>query len=138
MAIDSVTSAGPPGALALLQLQARQPAQSAATAPISRTEDTNATGIQTGPAAVASDPAKTPSVQPSRTDIEDAVTKVQKVVEAQASNLLFSIDDDSGKTVVKVVDSSTKETIRQIPSEEILSIAKALDKLQGLLLRQTA
>lgn len=53
-----------------------------------------------------------------------------------ARNLLFSIDDDSGRTIVKVVDNATKEVIRQIPSEEILSIAKALDRLKGLLIKQ--
>ncbi len=74
----------------------------------------------------------------SKTEITNAVTKVQKAIEPIASNLVFSIDEDSGRTIVKVVDSSTKETIRQIPSEEVLEIARALDKLQGLLLRQTA
>ena len=39
---------------------------------------------------------------------------------------------------MKVVDASTDEVIRQIPSEEIISIAKALDKLQGLLVEQKA
>jgi len=40
--------------------------------------------------------------------------------------------------VVRVLDDATKEVIRQIPSEEALEIAKALDKLQGVLLRQEA
>lgn len=78
------------------------------------------------------------SQEPNQTELLEAVAKVQKAVPPTASNLVFSIDDDSGRTVVKVVDSSTEETIRQIPSEEVLEIARALDKLQGLLLRQTA
>jgi len=40
--------------------------------------------------------------------------------------------------VVKVVDLETKEVIRQIPSPEVLEIAKAVDQLQGLLIRQKA
>lgn len=63
---------------------------------------------------------------------------VQKFVQPIANNLEFSIDDDTGKTVVKVMDTATKEVIRQIPSEEILEIARALDRLQGLFLRQKA
>lgn len=55
-----------------------------------------------------------------------------------ARDLLFSIDNDTGKTVVKVVDSVTDKVIRQIPSEELIAIAKALDKFQGLLLKQEA
>lgn len=48
------------------------------------------------------------------------------------------VDDETGIHVVKVMDINTQEVIRQYPSEEILSLAKSLDKLQGLLIRQKA
>jgi len=53
-------------------------------------------------------------------------------------SLRFNIDDETGKTIVKVMDSQTQEVIKQIPTEEMLAIAKALDKLQGLLVKQKA
>lgn len=74
----------------------------------------------------------------NRQELDEALAEVRKVVEPVARNLQFSVDEDTGRTVVKVVDSATKEVIRQIPSEEILSIAKALDKLKGLLIKQEA
>jgi hypothetical protein len=37
-----------------------------------------------------------------------------------------------------VVDGVTKEVIRQIPNEEVLAIARAMDRLQGLLLKGKA
>ena len=40
--------------------------------------------------------------------------------------------------MVKVIDRETEDIIRQIPSQEMLDLAKALDKLQGLLIRQKA
>lgn len=55
-----------------------------------------------------------------------------------AQNLQFSMDKSSGKTVVRVVDTSTQEVIRQIPSEEVLQMAQELDRMQGLLLRGSA
>ncbi|MDA0189672.1 MAG: flagellar protein FlaG, partial [Proteobacteria bacterium] len=55
-----------------------------------------------------------------------------------ASDIQFSIDEDTGTTVVKIIDRTTDEVIRQIPSEEMLDIAKALDRLQGLLIKQKA
>ena len=141
MAINPVSSGGPPGGFAsLLPLPARQSAPAAGeTAPAgSVTDPGQAAAVRTeAPNSVSSTSPSQPSAI-GKTEIEDAVAKVQKVVANQANNLLFSIDEDSGRTVVKVVDSSTMEMIRQIPSEEILSIAKALDKLQGLLLKQTA
>ena len=54
------------------------------------------------------------------------------------SNLSISIDKDTGQTVVKVIDSSTDEVIKQIPSEEILAISKAIDQLKGVFIQQKA
>ena len=45
---------------------------------------------------------------------------------------------DVASTIVRITDGETGEMIRQIPSEEMLEIARSLDKMQGLLLRQEA
>lgn len=75
---------------------------------------------------------------PALEDVQKAMEEVRKVVAPVAESLQFSIDADSGRTVVKIMDASTDEVIRQIPSEEVLAMAKALDKLQGLLIKQKA
>lgn len=84
----------------------------------------------------ASPPAD--SRKPSADQVRQALSEVQKAVEPVARSLRFSIDGETGKTVITVVDSATKEVIRQIPGEEILAIAKAIDRMQGLLLKQKA
>lgn len=71
-------------------------------------------------------------------DVAQAARQVEKFVQNLSSDLQFSIDESSGSNVVRVIDRSTKEVIRQIPSEEMLSIARALDRIQGLLIRQKA
>lgn len=77
--------------------------------------------------------------KPSAEQMKQAVDEVRTAVNAMAQNLQFSIDKETGKTIVKVVDASTEEVIRQIPPEEILVIAKAIDGMQqGLLIRQKA
>lgn len=84
-------------------------------------------------------PAVQQQQQASREQVEKAVEEMKKTVESSsANNLQFSIDEETGKTVIKVVDKQTGETIRQIPAEEIIALAKSLDKLQGMLLRQKA
>ncbi|MGB0127737.1 MAG: flagellar protein FlaG [Rhodocyclaceae bacterium] len=87
---------------------------------------------------VGTQPAPADAVQPTSTveQVRNAVAQVQKAYAPLAQDLEFSIDKDTGKTVVKLVDSKTNTVLRQIPSEEILSIAKALDKMQGLLVNQ--
>ncbi len=77
-------------------------------------------------------------VQPSRQDLNKAVKAVNDFVSTVNSSLKFSVDEDTGQTVVKVIDDATKEVIKQFPSEQMLEIAKALDSLKGLLVRQKA
>jgi flagellar protein FlaG len=70
--------------------------------------------------------------------VKQAVEQIQEVVNNLAQNLQFSIDEDTGKTVVKILDSQTQEVIRQFPTEEAISIARTLDKVQGLLFNDKA
>jgi flagellar protein FlaG len=60
-------------------------------------------------------------------------------VQERAQGLEFSIDDDSQRTIVKVIDQRTKEVLRQIPTPEALQIAKSIDaRSGGLLVNQEA
>lgn len=88
--------------------------------------------------AEATSTVQQPGTIPNLQELERAVKNINKIVQAQAQNLEFSIDTDSNRTIVKVVDQQTKEILRQIPSVEALNISKSLDQLTGLLIRQKA
>lgn len=76
---------------------------------------------------------------PNPEQVSQAVQQVNKVVKSLSnSGLEFAVDKDTGIQVVKVVDVKTRDVIRQIPTEEVLAIAKTLDKLQGLIINQKA
>lgn len=75
---------------------------------------------------------------PDMTQVAQAVKNMNKTMENLSPNLEFSVDSDIHRTIVKVVDQQTKEVIRQIPSEEIIELAKAMDQAQGLLIKQKA
>lgn len=74
----------------------------------------------------------------TRQQIEQAAKEVNDFLKPINNSLQFKVDDDTGKTVVKVIDTITKDVIRQFPSEEMLSIAKAIDQMKGLLVHQKA
>lgn len=74
----------------------------------------------------------------SEEQVKQAVQKIQGVVDNLAHNLRFSIDEDTGKTIIKVMDARTDEVIRQFPTEEAIEIARTLDKVQGLLFNDKA
>jgi flagellar protein FlaG len=97
----------------------------------------NASGVQ-GSSAVQNPNQPNATAKPTREELDHAVKQIQDVVKPSAQNLQISIDEDVNMTVVKVVDGESKKVIRQIPSEEVVEIAKALDKLQGLFVKQQA
>ena len=103
--------------------------------------------VQTSQAKVVSQPEKSADTSGSNLENERrdsfeslkvAVEKTQKFVNLKASDIQFSLDEDSNKMIVKVIDRTTKDVIRQIPSKEMLDIAEALEKLQGLLVKEQA
>jgi len=65
-------------------------------------------------------------------DIDEAVDEAVRIInehfKASNSELRFSVDEDSGRTVIKVIDKETEDTIRQIPSDEVLKFARMLEE----------
>jgi len=83
--------------------------------------------------------ASQPQSVPERAQVEEAVAKVKVQIQAISDNSMdFSIDQSSGKTIVRITDRASGELIRQIPSQEMLEIARSLDRLQGVLVKQQA
>jgi flagellar protein FlaG len=80
------------------------------------------------------DAVKAKEAAPSKKDVEEAVAKLNQSVQGRAQGLEFSIDDESNRTIVKVIDQTTKEVLRQIPTPEALQIAKSIDAHTGGLL----
>lgn len=71
----------------------------------------------------------------SREEIEQTVSEVSNFVQNIQRNLLFSVDDDSGETVIKVTDMETDDVIRQIPSEEVLQLQQYIKDASGILFK---
>lgn len=71
-------------------------------------------------------------------EVAHALKSINRVLQDRSQDLEFSVDADSARTIVKVVDKATNEVIRQMPTQEALEIAKALDRLQSLLVKQQA
>ncbi|MEH8165449.1 flagellar protein FlaG [Aeromonas allosaccharophila] len=61
--------------------------------------------------------------------VAEEVAKMQELAVLKGWSVNFRIDDDSGKTVIKLLDRDSQEVIRQIPSDELLAIARRLKAL---------
>ena len=75
---------------------------------------------------------------PDMDKVKEATKLINKTIQTLSRNLEFTVDEASKENVVKVVDTETGDVIRQMPSEETLQIAKVLDQLQGLIIKQKA
>ena len=65
-------------------------------------------------------------------ELEKQVQNLQDTASLKGWAVSFAIDKDTERTVIKVVDSETRETIRQIPSDEWLKTAKRLKEFSEL------
>lgn len=98
--------------------------------------------------AVSTRPARAPEAQsaspaPAAPAADDAALRkmldaANEALRASASSVQFSVEQESGRTVVLVVDEATHEVIRQIPSEEMMAIGREIERLQGLLMKGKA
>ncbi len=70
--------------------------------------------------------------------IPQALEDINKMLDSWSVSIQFEIDPSYKDVIVKVVDQDTHKVLLQIPSEEVVRIAKAMDRLKGLLVEQTA
>jgi len=87
------------------------------------------------PAAHADNPKQAP---PGAAAAMQAARAINEFLKSSSANVEFMVDGRSSKVIVRVVDSETGQVIRQMPSEEMLAISQALDRMTGLLLEQKA
>lgn len=91
--------------------------------------------VKSGEAKLAEKSAEQEASQQKMSDpeaMQDVVAKLNDHVQNIERKLDFQMDEDSGRTVVKVFDKETEELIRQIPNEEALELARNLSDQEPL------
>ena len=72
--------------------------------------------------------------EPEIKNSQALLADVQNVMQMMSDvSLHFSVDESTGRTVVKVVDKESEELIREIPSEELLKLAANIEEMMGIL-----
>lgn len=76
-------------------------------------------------------------------EVKGNLEKLNEYIPVTSTNLKFEFDDGGDLPIIKVLDKSNDEVIREIPTEEFREIAKALDEFadkltnKGLLFNKT-
>jgi len=91
-------------------------------------------------AAAAQAPAqerKTEEPVPSKADIDIALKSLAQAASIFNKRLSYSINDELGMVVVKIIDSETDKVIKELPSREIQHLMARLKEAIGLLVDET-
>ncbi len=59
-------------------------------------------------------------------ELDETIRQLNDSLQNVQRNLEFSVDKDAGRIVINVKDKETDEVLRQIPSEEVLELARNL------------
>ena len=102
--------------------------------PASDTPERGASGF----AAHGSDAATAGNNGASPAQLQAAIIAANRALQVMNRGLEFELDPQSGRLITRLIDTSDNEVLRQIPSEEMLRIARALDRVEGLLFAQQA
>ncbi len=71
-------------------------------------------------------PVVSQDLAPSPLELDNAINSLNEHMQSIRRDLNFSVDQDSGQVVVKVVDTETREVIRQMPSEEVMALVRGI------------
>jgi flagellar protein FlaG len=63
--------------------------------------------------------------------LEKVAQQLQDFVGEMNRGLEFSVDKDSGRDVIKIIDKSTGDLVKQYPSEEVLTLVAKLSDMVG-------
>ncbi|URQ91349.1 flagellar protein FlaG [Pseudoalteromonas sp. SCSIO 43101] len=75
--------------------------------------------------------------QLEREQLEKVAQQLQEFMGEMNRSLQFQVDENSGRDVIKILDKTSGELIKQYPSEEVLSLVSKLSESAGILIDQT-
>ncbi len=77
------------------------------------------------------------STPEGRESFKSSIEELNKHIKIFNSQMAFSFDEDSGKTVITISNKETEEIIRKIPPEEILKLSAKFREVIGTILDET-
>lgn len=75
-------------------------------------------------------PENTPTaVSFDNNQIRDTLEKINKVIPIANTRLVFEFDELGDPPIIKVIDKTNNEVIREIPSQDLVKVAKAFSEM---------
>ena len=71
--------------------------------------------------------------QPSASQLKQSLEDINTALASFSISVQFQVDPDYKDLIVRIVDQDSGKLIRQMPTEDVVRISKAMDNLKGLL-----
>ena len=81
---------------------------------------------------------ETPKEELNKVEVESAVVSINNAIEHINRALRFSVHEDTQRIMVKVVDVTTDEVIKELPPEDVLDTVARIREMIGLLIDERA
>lgn len=78
------------------------------------------------------------SAQVDDEQLKSIVREANTTLAAKRAELQFVLEGEPRQLVVKLIDRESKQVLRQFPSEEMIAIARNLDRLKGVAVHSVA
>lgn len=82
--------------------------------------------------------AGTLAARTQRSQLQERIDEINHQLQLKAVSVQFQIEPGYKDVILKVVDQQDGKVVLQIPSEEVVRIARVMDQLKGVLLEKTA
>lgn len=86
-----------------------------------------------GKALPSAEPARDAMVPSTLAALDGVVQNLNQFMSANRRDLVFRVDQDSGRLIITVMNPETGEVVRQIPPDELLSVARTMREAGFLL-----
>lgn len=90
------------------------------------------------PVEKPADPSPAELSEQSSEALHETVAAINDFMSKFDRTLNFSVDIAAGQTIIKVIDTSNDELVRQIPSEDFIAISKHIEQMNNLLFSEKA
>jgi flagellar protein FlaG len=91
---------------------------------------------QTGAAEASQTAIESISYQEALKEIDDAIAKLNEVLATKDHSIRFRRDETLNRSIITVVNDDTGEVVRQLPTDEMLQVARNIENLKGVLVKE--
>jgi flagellar protein FlaG len=75
----------------------------------------------------------TENVQLTVQEVAETVEALNSVMQQMQRGISFQVDDQSGRSVIQVIDRDSGDVIKQMPSEDLLKLINHMQEMQNIL-----